>query len=53
MQLAGDANWWAPGWMRRLHDRFGFTEHTPPSDTVDLSSTASEDTEPADDPVPV
>jgi RND superfamily putative drug exporter len=30
MRLAGEANWWAPRWMRRLHDRFGFSE------TVDL-----------------
>ena len=21
MRLAGGANWWAPPWMRRLHDR--------------------------------
>lgn len=26
MRLAGDANWWAPGWMRRIHDRFGLSE---------------------------
>jgi putative drug exporter of the RND superfamily len=32
MRLAGDANWWAPGWMRRLHDRIGFSE------TVDLDA---------------
>ena len=23
MKLAGDANWWAPSWMRRIHERFG------------------------------
>jgi RND superfamily putative drug exporter len=27
MRLAGDANWWAPGPLRRFHDRFGFSEH--------------------------
>jgi RND superfamily putative drug exporter len=27
MQLAGDANWWAPAWLRRIHQRFGFSEH--------------------------
>ena len=27
MRLAGDANWWAPAWMRRIHDRFGIREH--------------------------
>ena len=32
MRLAGNANWWAPGWMRRLHDRFGISE------SVDLES---------------
>ncbi|MCU1393750.1 MAG: Integral rane protein [Ilumatobacteraceae bacterium] len=26
MRLAGDANWWAPAWMRRIHDRFGISE---------------------------
>ncbi|UDY35423.1 MMPL family transporter [Dermatobacter hominis] len=37
MKLAGDANWWAPRWMRRIHDRFGFSEHVPePEPTTDL-----------------
>ena len=27
MRLAGDWNWWAPGPLRRLHDRFGISEH--------------------------
>ena len=27
MRLAGDANWWAPGPLRRFHDRFGISEH--------------------------
>ncbi|WP_327682183.1 MMPL family transporter [Kitasatospora sp. NBC_00458] len=26
MRLAGDANWWAPAPLRRLHTRFGLTE---------------------------
>ena len=26
MTLAGEANWWAPGPLRRLHDRFGLRE---------------------------
>jgi RND superfamily putative drug exporter len=26
MRLAGDANWWAPAPLRRLHDRFGIRE---------------------------
>jgi RND superfamily putative drug exporter len=29
MTLLGDANWWAPGPLRRLHDRFGLREHAP------------------------
>jgi RND superfamily putative drug exporter len=27
MKIAGDANWWAPAPLRRLHDRFGVREH--------------------------
>jgi RND superfamily putative drug exporter len=27
MTLAGDANWWAPRWLRRIHDRIGINEH--------------------------
>ncbi|HEX4903705.1 MAG TPA: MMPL family transporter [Acidimicrobiales bacterium] len=27
MRLAGRANWWAPGPLRRFHDRFGVSEH--------------------------
>jgi putative drug exporter of the RND superfamily len=26
MRLAGRANWWAPAWLRRVHDRFGVDE---------------------------
>jgi putative drug exporter of the RND superfamily len=26
MRLAGEANWWAPGPLRRFHDRFGLRE---------------------------
>ena len=34
MRLLGDANWWAPAPLRRLHDRFGVREEpveTPPA----------------------
>jgi putative drug exporter of the RND superfamily len=31
MKLAGRANWWAPAPLRRLHDRFGISEHDPVS----------------------
>jgi RND superfamily putative drug exporter len=26
MRLMGDANWWAPRWLRKVHDRFGIRE---------------------------
>ncbi len=26
MKLAGEANWWAPKWMRRVYERFGISE---------------------------
>lgn len=29
MRLAGHANWWAPGPLRRLHRRIGLAEHVP------------------------
>jgi RND superfamily putative drug exporter len=29
MRLAGEANWWAPAPLRRLHDRFGLSETGP------------------------
>ena len=29
MRLAGEANWWAPKWMRGIYDRFGFNESDP------------------------
>ncbi len=34
MRLAGDANWWAPGPLRRLHDRFGIREAASEEDVV-------------------
>ncbi|HKY13313.1 MAG TPA: MMPL family transporter, partial [Microthrixaceae bacterium] len=32
MKLAGEANWWAPRWMKHLYERFGFSEHEPPDE---------------------
>ncbi|MCH7788943.1 MAG: MMPL family transporter [Acidobacteria bacterium] len=29
MKLAGEANWWLPGWLRRVHDRLGFAHDAP------------------------
>jgi putative drug exporter of the RND superfamily len=26
MRIAGEANWWAPAWMRRIHERIGISE---------------------------
>jgi len=40
MRLAGEWNWWAPGPLRRFHDRWGVSEH------VEL------DAEPATPPAP-
>jgi RND superfamily putative drug exporter len=31
MRLAGDANWWSPAPLRRLHDRFGLSEVPAPA----------------------
>ena len=28
MRLAGEASWWAPGWLRAVHDRLGLSETT-------------------------
>ena len=30
MRIAGEANWWAPKWMRRIHDRIGISESEGP-----------------------
>jgi RND superfamily putative drug exporter len=30
MRIAGEANWWAPEWMRRIHDRIGISETEEP-----------------------
>jgi RND superfamily putative drug exporter len=46
MRLAGDANWWAPGPLRRFHDRFGFSEHVDLDDELAaLTASAEEDLE--------
>jgi RND superfamily putative drug exporter len=31
MRLAGEANWWAPRWLRGVHRRFGFREGEVPA----------------------
>jgi RND superfamily putative drug exporter len=30
MRIAGEANWWAPNWLRRVHARIGFGEDREP-----------------------
>jgi RND superfamily putative drug exporter len=30
MRIAGEANWWAPRWLRRIHDRIGIHEEIEP-----------------------
>ena len=35
MRIAGDANWWAPGPLRRLHDRIGIRESDDSLDAAD------------------
>jgi RND superfamily putative drug exporter len=32
MSLAGDANWWAPHWMKRIHERLGLSEVEKPTE---------------------
>jgi RND superfamily putative drug exporter len=53
MRLAGEANWWAPGPLRRFHARFGISEHVDlddelPADlpTLDLVNGRPRRTEP-------
>jgi len=42
MRLAGEANWWAPGPLRRFHDRYGLKE----SDGADQVGLGSDDDRP-------
>jgi RND superfamily putative drug exporter len=37
MRLAGEANWWAPRWMRRLYDRAGMSEAAAEAALIDLN----------------
>ena len=38
MRLAGTANWWSPPWMRRIYDRFGFSDAEPEPVVIDVTS---------------
>ncbi|NUS73940.1 MAG: MMPL family transporter [Corynebacteriales bacterium] len=33
MTLLGRANWWAPAWLKKAHNRFGISEGEPPRNT--------------------
>jgi len=50
MTLAGDANWWAPHWLRRVHDRFGVSEHVDLDEPTD-DGQALDDGQASDDGV--
>jgi RND superfamily putative drug exporter len=48
MRLAGDVNWWAPKFLRRVHDRIGINEHVElPEITVVVPEAPPEPTLPA------
>jgi RND superfamily putative drug exporter len=50
MTLLGPANWWAPGPLRRLHQRLGL--HETPAHPAGPAAPGPADPEPADVPVP-
>ena len=54
MKLAGEANWWAPKWMRWIHDRVGFSESEPLDHplVIDVSSDETADDGSRDDDPP-
>jgi putative drug exporter of the RND superfamily len=41
MALAGEANWWAPRWMRRIYERFGISESSALDDGFDVDAEAA------------
>ena len=41
MKLAGDWNWWAPGPLRRIHDRIGISEAPPEEGAVGVPDAVS------------
>ena len=52
MRLAGNANWWAPGPLRRFHDRYGISEHFDLDDELLASASDDEDERVPELPVP-
>jgi RND superfamily putative drug exporter len=49
MSLAGETNWWAPAWAKRIHERFGIEEHVPAAAGSSTEGPASERPVPRDD----
>jgi RND superfamily putative drug exporter len=48
MRLAGELNWWAPAFLRRLHDRYGIPEAAPePMSVIDLRARSHRQRRPA------
>lgn len=39
MKLLGEANWWAPPFLRRVHDRFGISETLPADEAASATPT--------------
>jgi RND superfamily putative drug exporter len=50
MRLAGDANWWAPRPLRRLHDRYGLHEGDGPDRSAPAPAPAATDLVAPDSP---
>ncbi|MFF5531802.1 MMPL family transporter [Streptomyces cinerochromogenes] len=46
MRLTGRATWWAPGWLRRFHERFGLSEGEQESPRRDAGTGAGGHDEP-------
>ncbi|MGH9227259.1 MAG: MMPL family transporter [Acidimicrobiales bacterium] len=53
MRLAGDWNWWAPGPLRRFHDRWGISEHVDLDDEDDADAPPSPERDAGDVSTPV
>jgi len=49
MTLAGDANWWLPSWLRRLHDRIGIRESAPGETAIEWVDVTEDRSEPTTD----
>ena len=41
MTMLGQWNWWAPAWMKRLHARYGVSEHSSPLPARELARRAA------------